>query len=319
MAQDKAAYAKTLLKEIEVYRSHCLFVEARKLADELIDFIRMNDGLDNGEQILNSLQTKIRQIEEEADAFEAVGLSSRLSREDKTRIRKVFSSVYQKGTETAVYEAATAFLVFGQFKEALTEFRKLITSTHFRMVAVKNIFRCYIGLSEIDHAVALYLKLQASASIPPDELERIHYFLQSILKMKGISRRLPKPKPTKKLPLQETAKTPEKIEPLFPEELVLEPSLDILSVTITYPDRNDEEKSIALDVSLQRKNTISIIAPGKNEALLRHLQLGTTIKNLQLNSTDIIYVNDGMVQGKTEIRVGKKQGDYTVTIKLRGA
>lgn len=327
MAQDKAAYAKSLLKEVEVYRSHCLFVEARKRAEDLIGFIRKNDRIKHREQILNSLKTKVRQIEEEADAFEAVGLSSLLSPADRTRIKKVFSSAYEAGTDASVYEAATAFLVFGQFKEALAEFRKLIKSKPFRVAAVKNIFRCYIGLSELNHAVSLYLKLQASAFFPPEELERVHYFLQSILKMKGVSRQLPRPKPSEKPPPRQEVEKPaprkpkalENPEPPAPEELVIEPSLDILSVTLTYPDQSNEQKSLVLDVSFQRKNTISIIVSGKNLDLLNYLQPGKKLEDLQLNSTDIIYVDDGVVQGKTEIRVGKKQGDYTVTIKLGGA
>lgn len=320
MAQDKAAHAKTLLKEIEVYRCHCLFLEARKRAGELIGLIRKNNRLKNREQILNSLKMKVRQIEEEADAFEAVGLSSQLSSADRTRIRKVFSSAYETGTDASVYEAATAFLVFGQFKEALTEFRKLIKSKRFRVTAVKNIFRCYIGLSEVKQAVALYLQLQKAALFPPEELDRIHYFLQSILKMKGISKQLPKPKPSETPPPPEMPvkanPPPEEQEPPVPEEIVLEPSLDILSVTLTYPDQHKNQKSIVLDVSFQRKNTISIIVPGKNVDLLNYLQPGKKLEDLQLNSTDVIYVDDGVVHGKTEIRVGKKQGDYTVTIKL---
>ncbi len=326
MAQDKAAYAKTLLKEIEVYRSHCLFVEARKRAEDLIRFIRKNDRLKHREKILNSLKTKVRQIEEEADAFEALGLSSLLSPADRTRIKKVFSSAYETGTDASVYEAATAFLVFGQFKEALAEFQKLIKSKLFRVASVKNIFRCYIGLSEVNHAVSLYLKLQAASFFPPEELERVHYFLQSILKMKGVSRQLPRPKPSEKPPPRQAVEKPprkpkalENPEPPPPEELVIEPSLDILSITLTYPDQSNEQKSIVLDVSFQRKNTISIIVSGKNPDLLNYLQPGKKLEDLQLNSTDIIYVDDGVVQGKTEIRVGKKHGDYTVTIKLGAA
>jgi tetratricopeptide (TPR) repeat protein len=327
MAQDKAAYAKTLLKEVEVYRSHCLFIEARKRAGDLIGFIRKNDRLKHREQILISLKMKIRQIEEEADAFEAVGLSSHLSPTDRTRIRKAFSSAFEMGTDASVYEAATAFLVFGQFKEALSEFRKLIKSKLFRVAAVKNIFRCYIGLSEIKQAVALYLKLRESALFPPEELDRVHYFLQSILKMKGVSRQLPRPKPAEKPPPPETLETPgprkpeslEEPEPPAPEEVVVEPSLDILSVTLSYPDQNKKKKSIVLDVSFQRKNTINVIVPGKNLDLLNYLQPGKALEDLQFNSTDIIFVDDGVVHGKTEIRVGKKQGDYTVTIKLGSA
>ncbi len=320
MAQDKVAYAKSLLKEVEVYRSHCLFIEARKRAEDLIGFIRKNDRLKHREQLLNSLKIKIRQIEEEADAFEAVGLSSLLSSADRSRIKKVFSSAYEAGTNASIYEAATAFLVFGQFKEALAEFRKLIKSKLFRVAAVKNIFRCYIGLSEVNHAVSLYLKLQAAAFFPPEELERVRYFLQSVLKMKGVSRQLPKSKSAEKPPPEAPEKPPpRKREPRVPEEMVIEPSLDILSVTLTYPDQNNEQQSIVLDVSFQRRNTISTIVSGKNPDLLDYLQPGKKLADLELKSTDIIYVDDGVVQGKTEIRVGEKQGDYTVTIKLAGA
>ncbi len=328
MTQGKSEYAKILLKELETYRAHCLFVEARKRADELIHFIRQNDRVANRDRILRSLKAKIREIEEEAEAFDALGLSNRLSASDKTRIQKVFSSTYEEGTDAAVYEAATAFLVFGQYKEALVEFRKLIKSELFRVTAVKNIFRCFIGLSAIKNAVALYMKLQAGSAFPPEELERVRYFLHSILKMKGVDRKLPKPRAAGKPPPPsgpsppQKPKAPEKPPPMPPppeEGPVLEPTLDILSVTLSYPDRKKGEQSVVLDVNLQRKNTISMIVPGSLKGLIDYLKPGMRLENVQLSSTDVIFIDDCVVHGKSEIRVGEKRGDYTVTIKLDSA
>jgi hypothetical protein len=324
MPQDKSLQAKTLLKEVEVYRSHCLFVEAKKRANDLVAFIDGEVRIRNKDRILQSLQAKIREIDEEADAFEAVALSPRLTAADKARIRKVFSSAYEDGTDAAIYEAATAFQVFGQFEEALAEFRKLVKSKGFRVTAVKNIFRCYIGLSSVKKAVALYLKLYESGSFPPEELGRVRHFLHSVLKMKGISKELPAPETILKLPPKKKQNTPPAARPVEkpkptppePEEIVLEPSLDILSVTLNYPDAKKEKKTIVLDINFQRKNLISMIVPKGNKDLLAYLKPAMRIENLQLSSTDVIFIDDGIVHGLSEIRVGEKQGDYTLTIKL---
>ena len=41
-----------------------------------------------------------------------------------------------------------------------------------------------------------------------------------------------------------------------------------------------------------------------------------TLKDVQINSTDFIYIETCVVYGKSLLRVGKNQGDYTVTFKL---
>ncbi len=311
MPQDKSEHAKILFKEVETYRAHCLFVEARKRAGELVRFIRKNERIRNRDRILRSLKAKIRQIEIEAEAFEAVGPTSHLSARDKALIRRIFSSAFEEGSDASIFEAGNAFLVFGQFKEALSEFRKLIRSRIFRVAAVKNIFRCYIGLSAVKQAVALYLKLHAVGSLPPEALERVRYFLHSILKLRGINRTLPKP-----IPLPQPQKAPQKPKPAAPQEVLLEPSLDVLSIKLVYPDHKKREQNIELDVNFQKRNTISVIVPGGNRDLIEHLKPGIRLDYIELRTTDLIFIDEGVVHALSEIRVGDKRGDYTVTIKL---
>jgi tetratricopeptide (TPR) repeat protein len=283
MPQDISEHAKVLYKEVETYRAHCLFVEARKRSDELVRFIRKNE------------------------AFDAVGLASHLSARDKALIRRIFSSAFEEGSDASIFEAGNAFLVFGQFKEALAEFRKLIKSRMFRMAAVKNIFRCYIGLSAVKQAVALYLKLHAAGSFPPEALERVRYFLQSILKLRGINRTLPKP-----IPLPQAQKP----APAAPQEVLLEPSLDVLSIKLVYPDHKKREQTIELDVNFQKRNTISVIVPGSNRELIEHLKPGMRLDSIELRTTDLIFMDTGVVHARSEIRVGDKRGDHTVTLRL---
>jgi hypothetical protein len=311
MPQDKSEHAKILFKEVETYRAHCLFVEARKRADELVRFIRSNERIRNRDRILRALKAKIRQIDIEAEAFEAVGLTSHLSARDKTLIRRIFSSAFEEGSDASIYEAATAFLVFGQFKEALAELRKLLKSRIFQVAAVKNIFRCYIGLGAVKKAVALYLKLHEAGSFPPGALERVRYFLHSVLKIKGINRTLPKPHPP-----PQPVEPPQKPKPATPQEILLEPSLDVLSAKLHYPDRKKIERSIALDVNFQKRNTISVIVPGSNRELVEYLTPGMRLDCIELSTTDLIFIDEGVVHAKSEIRVGDKRGDYTVTIRL---
>ena len=303
--RDTKASAKTLMREIEVYRSHCLYVEAIKRAEELADLIRSSRRIKNKAENLSAIDKKCGEIRKEAEAFDAFGTSIFLTTADRKRIKDVIASGCKEGSEEAVYESAIAMLVFGQFDEAIGEFKKMIGSDRFRVAAAKSIIRSHIAKSSIAGAVAQYDKWQASRNFPSSQLENVRHFLSSILRKKGVSLSLQKPR------------EPEEIPIVIPEPEVPDQEIpDLLSISLPYRNRSDTKKEALLDIHFQRGKTINIIVPRDLAGLIDYLQPGMTLKDVQINSTDFIYIETCVVYGKSLLRVGKNQGDYTVTLKL---
>lgn len=304
MADDKkkkVARSQTLVREIETYRAHCLFAEARKRAVELANLILANERLKEKKKLLMAVVDKIEAIEEEAEAFSTVGKDVRISNAERRRIQKVFASAFEEGSDPSAFEGAVALMVFGQFGPALVEFEKLLKSREFGVPAAKNIIRCLLGLGSPKRAIQRYLNWLSEKRFDSRQLEIIRAFLQRALDRKGIAKKLPAPK----IP-----------EPAAEEPPPIELTLDLLSVVITVQDDRGNEKKYALDVNFQRGKTISLIVEKKERELLRHLKPGRTLKDVLFDSASVQYVASCVVYGNSPIRVGEKRGDHTVTLKL---
>lgn len=303
-ANQKSA-AKTLLREIEVYRSHCLFVEAMKRAKELETLIRTSPRIKNKAKNLAALEKKREEIQKEAIAFDTFGASVQLTPTDRKRIKDVIASGCKEGSEAAIHETAIAMLVFGQYEDAIGEFSKLIDSDRFRVPAAKSIVRCFIAKSPPEEAVEQFHQWRASGDFPQDQLESVRVFLDSILKKKGLSLTLEAPEEAEELPT------------VVPEPLAQEPeTLDLLSISIPYRDEYQKKKEALLDVHFQRGKTINIIVPVHDRALANYLQPGRVMEDIQVNAADLIYMESCVVHGRSRIRVGNNRGDYTVTLKM---
>ncbi|MGD8368267.1 MAG: hypothetical protein PVG78_11525 [Desulfobacterales bacterium] len=323
MASEKTSRSATLIREIETYRAHCLFAEARKRAVELANLILENERLKDKKKLLMAVVDKIEAIEEEAESFAAVGKNARQPQEEQRWARKVFSSAFEPGTDAAAYEGATALMVFGQFNAALTAFEILLESDEFRAPAAKNIIRCLLGIGSAKKAVGYYRQWLQEKAFAPRELEVIRSFLQRALHDKGVSITLPKPedspppKPAQPAKPSGRAKPVEAAEPAEPAELApIELTLELLSITVTVEDEFGERKRYTLDVNFQRGKTFSLIVSGKERQLVRYLSPGRTLTDVMFEATDLTYYASCMVYGNSRIRVGEKMGDYTITLKL---
>jgi len=185
---------KTLFSEIEVYRSHSLFEEAREKCQKLERLIAENDRIKNKQELLNVVEKKIRELEADARRVVNEAASAQMSNKEQALVKKLFAVPKKGGDDAAAMEGAAALLVFGQFQKALSEFNPLIKKEALRVAAAKNIIRCHVGLSSLDEAVEQYERWLAEGRFPKDEIETIHSFLQDILKKKGVDRILSKPK-----------------------------------------------------------------------------------------------------------------------------
>lgn len=290
-----------ILKEIEAYRSHSLFNEAKIKCKELEDLVQQSNQIKNKQKFLTSVTNKIRDLEKDSFQFDKMGASVQMSPEEKALVKKLFSSPKRKGSDSAILEGAVALLVFGQFKVALEEFNRLLNNDSLRVAAAKNIIRCHIGLNDLDNTVAQYQQWFDSGRFTPKQLETIRPFLQGILNKRGITKSLP-----------ETESKPDGGE----QEIKEEKFIDILSVVISLGDKSKIKKSFELDVSFQRNNIINVIVPGANKALVDYMKVGSELKNIQFFSYNIIFMGSCFISEKNQINFGPKKGNYSVIMKI---
>ena len=140
---------KTLFREIEVYRSHSLFEEARGKCQKLGKLIRANDQIKNKQELLNIVAEKIRDLKEDVRRAGEETASAQMSKREHDLVKKLFVVPKKGGDDSTAMEGAIALLVFGQFRKALGEFNELIKKDSLRVVAAKNIIRCHVGLSSL--------------------------------------------------------------------------------------------------------------------------------------------------------------------------
>lgn len=291
----------TLVQEINAYQSHGLFAEARKRCSQLEQLIRKSNKLKNKEKLLASMSKKIKRIEADAARFEAKADSVQMSSREKDLVKQLFSHPAAKDKDMATFKAAEALLVFGQFEEAVKEFNKLIKSAPLRLVAAKNIIRCYLELSALENAVSQYNEWLSVKQFPAEQLEQVRSFLQAILDRKKAQIKLPKPKIKATIPVQESK---------------IELSTDIISITIPSIPSAKDRKDIELDVGYHKGSEIMVFIDGEDKSLVAFFHVGIRLNNVQFNAHDLIYVDSCLVTEKKQVRLGSKKGNYAVSIKI---
>jgi len=266
MKMDLKETIKTLFREIEVYRSHSLFEEAQEKCRKLAKVIQQNDRVKNKQELLNIVLQKIKTLEKESRRVEEAAASAQMTTREQELVKQLFTFSEERDEDSAAWEVATALLVFGQFKRALSEFQKLIGRDSLRVDAAKSILRCHIGLASLDEAVRQYHQWLSSSQFPAREFESIRAFLQDILEKKGITQTLPEPAQTKD---DREEKTEE-------EEFI-----DIMSIQLPGQFKQLNGQDVVLDVAYQRGNLISMIIPGEDRALVNKFKSGLRIDDVQ--------------------------------------
>jgi len=287
-----------LLQEIEAYRSHSLFAEAKSRCRELSDIIQKSYQLRNKHRLLATVSKKMKALDNDIRAFEEAGALVQMSIEEQEVVKKLFSFSMEEGTDSAIFEGATALLVFGQYEGAFKEFNKLMKSDALRIVAAKNILRCHMGFSSIDDAIEQYQIWLSGGKLPPEQLDKVRFFLQGILDKKGINKKLPVP-----IDVQN-------------DEVSKEEFIDILSIILPFDDESQKKKEILLDVNFQRRNMINLIISKKDQDLIDYLKTGEKLNDVQFNSAEIIFKDSCTISEKSQIRSGPKAGDYTLTLEI---
>jgi len=286
------------LQEIEAYRSHSLFKEARVRCQELAAFIKKNPDIPNKEKLMGQLVNKVKKIDEELKTFDDFSSGVEMSSHEQTVVKELFTSG-KKGDAKTAFETATALLVFGQWAPALKALRELLGDDTHRVAAAKSIIRCHLGAKQYQAAVNDYLAWFKDDNFPRQALDSVRAFLQAALEKKGFTQKLPVPT------IMDEVETP--------AELDDEPE-DFLSIVLTYKDNLQKKKEVVLDINFQSRVRINCIVPWTESDLLEYLKPGIVIPDVQLNGVDMITFSSLRLKEVSKIRVGRYAGDTTITL-----
>ena len=309
---DIIKHIQTLLREIEVYRSHGLYKEAMQRCRQLSELILKSDRIKNKQKVLDAVSKKIEDIENDARKVDAVEASGHMSTKEQALVKSLFSFSEDDVTDSADLEGATALLVFGQYEKALSEFNELIKRDSLRVDAAKNILRCHIGLSSIDNAVTQYQQWLSSGQFPLAELEKIRSFLQDFLISKGIEKSLPEPEVSVDA-IPEVSVDAIDVED---HEIDEEELINIVSIEIPLNDELQEEKAVGFDVSFQKENMISVIIPRANQDLIDYFKVGMKLDDVQFFSVAIMFKESCVISAKEQIESGPRRGDCTLVMEI---
>jgi len=288
------------LQEIEAYRAHSLFKEARVRCQELAAFIKKTPDIPNKEKLMGQLVSKVKKIDAELKTFDAFSANVEMSSHEQTVVKELFTSG-KKGDAKTAFETATALLVFGQWTPALNALREVLGDDTHRIEAAKSIMRCHLGAKQYQAAVNDYLAWFKDDSFPGQALDSVRAFLQAALEKKGFKQKLPVPI------IMEEIQAPE-----VPDD---EPE-DFLSIVISYEVNRSQKKEVVLDVNFQSRVRINCIVPRTESGLLEFLKPGIIIPDVQLNGVDMITFSSVRLKEVSKIRVGRYAGDATITLQV---
>ncbi|MFC1489078.1 hypothetical protein ACFL6B_04435 [Thermodesulfobacteriota bacterium] len=301
MKKDLQINIQTLLLEIEAYRSHSLFNEAKRRYAQLANVVRKSHRFKNKEKLLADISKKIEGLENDLSKFELAAAATQMSTRDQDLVKKLFVSSIEEESDLTALEGAEALLEFGQLEEAMSELNNLVENDHLRVVAAKNILRCHIGLSSTDNAIAQYQHWSSSAQFPAGQLEEVRSFLQDILITKGIDTSFLEP-----------VKTEDDLDD-YEWEVDF---VDILSIVVPLKGKIKGRDKEVLDVSFQKEVALNVILPRGDQELIDYFKTGMRLEDIQFYSSDITFVESCVVSEKMQIKVGPKKGDYVLTIKI---
>ena len=300
---DTKKQIEAIFMEAELYKSHGLFVEAKEKYKLMEKLIQKNDRIANRQYLLDTILKKISAVEIEINKRKKPTPMPEVSTKVQDLIKDLFSFSNGDDKDAAKLDGAIALTKFGQFERALIEFNELINKDSLRVVAAKNIVRCHVALSSLDKAVTKYQQWLSSDIFSSGQLEQVRIFLQGILDRKGMDQTLPAATgPTDATQVDETSE---------------EESLEICSIGITLDDELNKGTLVELDVHFQRGNMISLILSDKNKELAKNLEIGVRLKDIQFYSPIAVFKGSGIVSGKAQIKIGPKQGDYRLDIKIQ--
>ncbi len=323
---------KALLKEAELYHSMGLLNESMGKYDKVMELIQGSEQLKSKTNLVAGITKKINALKKDMHKVETATDQPEVSAKVQDLIKKLFTASDDKDQDAVALDGAIALAKFGQHERALLEFKELLAKDSVRVVAAKNIIRCQIANTSVDAAVDQYEQWLSSDLFVSGELNKLRFFLESILKKEGIEKKLPALETPVDSPLETqadtSAATPEpkiempEIEDPKIEELDIgededhDEILDINSIGITLDRGPQKGNMVELDVSFQSGNVISLLIAHTDKDLIEQFNVGKTLDNISFYSSIAMFGGSCIVNAKTHIESGPRRGDYSIDLKV---
>ena len=292
---------QSLLNEAETYRSQGLLEESKARYVSALQLIDTGPSSDDQKEMINRVHKEIGEIEQDISEFEQIEATPNLSHDVQNLIREIFA--FSETEEMAEVEGVLALAKFGQHEQALVEFHRLLGKGFAPVVVAKHILECHLALSSPDAAIAQFEQWSFRGLLGHEDLAEVRNFLDDMLEARGLKNKFPKP--DLKLNKKKKVNGEKKI------------ALDVYLVKIQLDNASIDLKEVGLDVSFQTKDTISVVVPANQRKLLDYLKLGMTLPKMKFYTTAAVFNGKGVISGKTMIKIGPKQGDYVLDIKIQ--
>ena len=323
-----------LLKEADLYQQQGLLNEAKVRYKKATDIIRENASIKNGQELIANIVKKVVDLNQKITQINKAASKPTVSDQKQDLIKKLFAGGGSKDNHASLLEGAIALAKFGQFDRALAEFERLLDHETVRVAAAKNIARCYLEVEAFEEAACCFDRWVNDDRFTDGQLDKVRFFLQGRFRKAGFERELYQREETvseddiQTLEMEsasnEAADNAQVASPIKKQSVDLEDMelpdeeefLDINSVGIMIQSGPQKGRMVEFDVSFQTGNSINLIISNKENELLEALGKGTQLNDMQFFSPIAILNGSGVVTGKTQIKSGPKEGDYSLDITI---
>ena len=297
-------YLVSLVKEADLYKEQGLLVESKGKYAEALQFLRKSEVFRGEERVEKVVRKRIKLVEQELEKLKQDQRLPQLPKGQKELIKELFR--FSEARETSAIEGAVALAHFGQYEEAIEEFRTLLRKGTLPIIAAKNIIRCYMSLSLPGAAIAEFEDWVSSGLMSSKDLEYLREFLKDSLKNKGITLRIP-----------ELNHDVSETVPFTKEED--EDLIQISAIRIEMDEGPLRGHCLDLDVNFQVGNILKVIVSSQTKEVLEAFRLGTRFSNIQFYSNITVFRGSGVVSRKLKIEKGERKGDYSIDITIEDA
>jgi tetratricopeptide (TPR) repeat protein len=294
---------KTLLQEAELYHSQGLLNEAMEKYNNAKELVQSNEQLKINQTLVNGISKKILALKEDVIKIEKAPKKPEISANMQDVIKRMVSFSPDKNEDIKALDGAIALAKFGQIKRAISEFDELIKTDSLRVVAAKNMLRCFMALSSMDEAIAQYEQWISDQRFSTIQLDKLRVFLEDILKKEGVEKTLSKREPSE-----------DSVEGADVEEDA--DIIDINSMGITIYRGPNKGQVVEFKIRFQLGNKVSLLIPIRDKDLIDVFEVGDVIEDIQYYSASALYRGSGTVTSVKEVKIGPLRGDYCVDIKV---
>jgi len=290
-----------MLHEAELYKLQGLLTDAAKIYHDALDMVKNTTSDKNSRILVKTITNKLKKINLQITSIQNTPSTPELSDENRKLIKKLFAFTDDGTQDSADLSSAIALAKFGQYESGINELNKLLFKDKPRLIAAKNILRCYIAMDLPESAAEKYLEWGSGDLFSSAQIEELHLLLEALFRKKGVDSLLP----------GKTTGRKEKIKKNQEIEII-----DISSIGITLKDGPQKGRLVELDVNYQSGNIISFVISKNDRELVDSFNIGLQLDDIQFYSPIAIFKGAGLIYDKVEINRGPKKGDLSMDIKI---